>query len=73
MQAQTSLTYNDNDNETEVFQNDNNTTNENDEVTTRNISQDTVLHCDSITYDVLCALAGTNNLGGVRNFTMRVR
>ena len=71
--AQTSLSYNDNDNETEVLQNDNNTTNENDEVTTRNISQDTVLHCDSITYDVLCALAGTNNLGGVRNFTMRVR
>ena len=37
------------------------------------LSQDTVLHCDSINYDVLCALAGTTNLGGVRNFTMRVR
>ena len=37
------------------------------------LSQDSVLHCDSINYDVLCALAGTTNLGGVRNFTMRVR
>ena len=40
---------------------------------TRNLTQDSVLHCDSINYDVLCALAGTTNLGGVRNFTMRVR
>ena len=39
----------------------------------RNLTQDTVIHCDSINYDVLCALAGTTNLGGIRNFTMRVR
>ena len=50
--------------------------NDNDEdttVATRDLSQDSVIHCDSINYDVLCALAGTTNLGGVRNFTMRVR
>ena len=47
--------------------------NEESSVATRNLTQDTVLHCDSINYDMLCALAGTSNLGGVRNFTMRVR
>ena len=47
--------------------------NEDNTVATRNLTQDTVIHCDSINYDVLCALAGTTNLGGVRNFTMRVR
>ena len=73
LEAQTSVNYNDE--ETGYNDNDDirdgNTTNEND--VTRNITEDTVIHCDSITYDVLCALAGTNNLGGVRNFTMRVR
>ena len=47
--------------------------NEDNTVATRNLTQDTVIHCDSINYDVLCALAGTTNLGGIRNFTMRVR
>ena len=39
----------------------------------RGVTQDTLLHSESISYDVLCALAGTTNLGGVRNFTIRLR
>ena len=39
----------------------------------RGLTQDTLLHSESISYDVLCAMAGTNNLGSVRNFTIRLR
>ena len=28
---------------------------------------------DNLTYAVLCNIAGTNNLGGVRNLTIRIR
>ena len=39
----------------------------------RGLTQDTLLHSESLSYDVLCAMAGTNNLGSVRNFTIRLR
>ena len=65
--AQTSQTYEDDNNIND------NTRNDDDQPSTRNITSDTVIHSESINYDVLCVLAGTNNLGGVRNFTMRVR
>ena len=39
----------------------------------RGLTEDTLLHSESISYDVLCAMAGTNNLGSVRNFTIRLR
>ena len=69
--AQTSQNYED-DNQYDNNINDN-TRNDDDQPSTRNITSDTVIHSESINYDVLCVLAGTNNLGGVRNFTMRVR
>ena len=72
-QAQTSVDHRENvendNNQSPVDDNDS----EENTVATRNLTQDTVIHCDSINYDVLCALAGTTNLGGVRNFTMKVR
>ena len=72
-QAQTSIDQRENvDNDNIQSPGDDNDGEEN-TVATRNLTQDTVIHCDSINYDVLCALAGTTNLGGVRNFTMRVR
>ena len=72
-QAQTSVDQRENvDNDNIQSPGDDNDGEEN-TVATRNLTQDTVIHCDSINYDVLCALAGTTNLGGVRNFTMRVR
>ena len=39
----------------------------------RGLTQDTLLHSESLSYDVLCAMAGTNSLGSVRNFTIRLR
>ena len=39
----------------------------------RGINEDTLLHSESISYDVLCAMAGTSNLGSIRNFTIRLR
>ena len=52
----------------EVSENDNDSPNN-----IRALTQDTLLHSESISYDVLCAIAGTTNLGGVRNFTIRLR
>lgn len=72
-QAQTSVDHRENvENDNIQSPVDDNDSEEN-TVATRNLTQDTVIHCDSINYDVLCALAGTTNLGGVRNFTMKVR
>ena len=34
---------------------------------------DTPINSDNINFEVISAIAGTNNLGGVRNFTFRVR
>ena len=84
IQAQTSVDYsaveNDNDDDfanlSGVADEVNNAVNGNNNQTPeviRGLTQDTVLHSESISYDVLCALAGTNNLGSVRNFTIRVR
>ena len=84
IQAQASLDYseinNDNDDDLanleRVAQEVNQTVNANDNEAPENIrgvTQDTLLHSDSINYDVLCALAGTTNLGSVRNFTIRLR
>ena len=39
----------------------------------RHYSQHSLLSAENINYDVLCAIAGTTNLGSVRNFTARVR
>ena len=84
IQAQASLDYseinNDNDDDLadleRVAQDVNQTVNANDNeapANIRGVTQDTLLHSDSINYDVLCALAGTTNLGSVRNFTIRLR
>ena len=84
IQAQASLDYseinNDNDDDLadleRVAQDVNQTVNANDNeapTNIRGVTQDTLLHSDSINYDVLCALAGTTNLGSVRNFTIRLR
>merc|ERR1719192_594438 len=47
--------------------------NERSQVQVRSITSETLLHADSLSYDTLCTLAGTNNLGSVRNLTMRLR
>jgi hypothetical protein len=84
VQAQTSIDYSevDNDNDDELANLDmvaeevTNSVNGNDNESPDNIrglTQDTLLHSESISYDVLCAMAGTNNLGSVRNFTIRLR
>ena len=39
----------------------------------RGLTQDTLLRSEPISFDVLSAMAGTNNLGSVRNFTIRLR
>ena len=39
----------------------------------RTITQHTLVNAESITYDILCTIAGTTNLGSVRNLTLRVR
>ena len=39
----------------------------------RSVTSETLLHADSLSYDTLCTLAGTNNLGSVRNLTIRLR
>ena len=39
----------------------------------RSVTSETLLHADSLSYDTLVTLAGTNNLGSVRNLTIRLR
>ena len=82
VQAQTSIDYSEVDNYDDlanlegVAEEVTNSVNENDNESPDNIrglTQDTLLHSESISYDVLCAMAGTNNLGSVRNFTIRLR
>ena len=82
VQAQTSIDYSEVDNDDDLANLDRvaeevtSSVNGNDNESPDNIrglTQDTLLHSESISYDVLCAMAGTNNLGSVRNFTIRLR
>lgn len=50
------------------------------EITTRaqenaptHYTEETVIHCDAINFETMSSIAGTNNLGAIRNFTFRVR
>jgi hypothetical protein len=52
-----------------------NSVNENDNESADNIrglTQDTLLHSESISYDVLCAMAGTNNLGSIEEECLKL-
>ena len=43
------------------------------ETNTTHYTEETVIHCDAINFETMSSIAGTNNLGAIRNFTFRVR